>query len=133
MPKRSRSGAVSRPARVVAPIRVNGGRSILIERAAGPSPIMMSIWKSSMAGYSTSSTTGDRRWISSMNSTSCGCRLVSSAARSPAFSITGPEVTRRATPSSLAMTWLRVVLPRPGGPKISTWSSASPRPLAAWM
>jgi len=29
MPKRSRSGAVSRPARVVAPIRVNGGRSIL--------------------------------------------------------------------------------------------------------
>ena len=38
------------------------------------------------------------------NSTSCGCRLVSSAARSPAFSITGPEVTRRLTPSSLAMT-----------------------------
>jgi hypothetical protein len=32
------------PARVVAPISVNGGRSSLIERAAGPSPIMMSIW-----------------------------------------------------------------------------------------
>ena len=36
MPKRSRSGVVSRPARVVAPISVNGARSILTERAAGP-------------------------------------------------------------------------------------------------
>ncbi len=43
----ARSGG---PARVVAPISVNGGRSSLIERAAGPSPIMMSIWKSSSAG-----------------------------------------------------------------------------------
>src|SRR3546814_4920652 len=68
MPKRSRNGAGSRPARVVAPIRVNGCRSSLIERAAGPSPIMMSIWKASIAGYNTSSTTGERRWISSMNS-----------------------------------------------------------------
>jgi hypothetical protein len=40
----SRSGEVNEPARVVAPIRVNGGRSILIERAAGPSPIMISSW-----------------------------------------------------------------------------------------
>ena len=38
------------PARVVAPTSVNGGRSSLMERAAGPSPIMMSSWKSSMAG-----------------------------------------------------------------------------------
>ena len=38
MPNRSRSGVVSRPARVVAPTRVNGGSSILTERAAGPSP-----------------------------------------------------------------------------------------------
>ena len=44
MPKRSRSGLVSMPARVVAPTSVNGGRSSLTERAAGPSPIMMSIW-----------------------------------------------------------------------------------------
>ena len=36
MPKRSRSGDVSRPARVVAPTSVNGGRSSLMERAAGP-------------------------------------------------------------------------------------------------
>ena len=44
MPKRSRKGLVSMPARVVAPTSVKGGRSSLIERAAGPSPIMMSIW-----------------------------------------------------------------------------------------
>ena len=50
MPKRSRSGEVSKPARVVAPISVNGGSASLIERAAGPSPIMMSSWKSSIAG-----------------------------------------------------------------------------------
>ena len=36
MPKRSRSGEVSSPARVVAPTRVKGGRFSLIERAAGP-------------------------------------------------------------------------------------------------
>jgi hypothetical protein len=44
MPKRSRSGLVSMPARVVAPTRVKGCTSSLIERAAGPSPIRMSIW-----------------------------------------------------------------------------------------
>src|SRR5688500_72255 len=68
-----------------------------------------------------------------MNSTSFGSRLVSSAARSPGRSSTGPEVWRRLTPSSLAMMCARVVLPRPGGPKSSTWSSASPRARAAWM
>ena len=133
MPKRSRSGAVSRPARVVAPISVKGGRSSLIERAAGPSPTMMSIWKSSSAGYSTSSTIGESRWISSTNSTSRGCRLVSSAARSPGRSSTGPEVERRLTPSSFAITCDSVVLPSPGGPKMSTWSSASLRRFAASM
>jgi hypothetical protein len=61
-----------------------------------------------------------RRWISSTNNTSCGCRLVSSAARSPARSITGPDVWRRFTPNSFAITCDSVVLPRPGGPKIST-------------
>ena len=35
MPKRSRSGVVSRPARVVAPTSVNGASSILTERAPG--------------------------------------------------------------------------------------------------
>ena len=51
MPKRSRNGVVSRPARVVvAPISVNGARSIFTERAAGPAPMMRSSWKSSIAG-----------------------------------------------------------------------------------
>ena len=36
MPKRSRSGEVRSPARVVAPTSVKGGRLSLIERAAGP-------------------------------------------------------------------------------------------------
>ena len=133
MPKRSRSGFVSMPARVVAPTSVNGGRSSLTLRAAGPSPIMMSIWKSSSAGYRISSTTGESRWISSMNSTSCGSRLVRSAARSPARSSTGPDVWRRLTPSSCAMMCDSVVLPSPGGPNSSTWSSDSLRFLAASM
>src|ERR1700691_5659986 len=55
MPKRSRSGLVNSPARVVAPTSVNFASSILTERAAGPSPMMRSSWKSSIAGYSTSS------------------------------------------------------------------------------
>ena len=42
MPKRPRSGAVSRPARVVAPTRVKGLSGIFIERAPGPVPIMRS-------------------------------------------------------------------------------------------
>ena len=50
MPKRSRSGVVSSPVRVVAPISVNGGRSSVSVRAAGPWPTMMSSRKSSSAG-----------------------------------------------------------------------------------
>src|SRR5688572_29772921 len=68
-----------------------------------------------------------------MKSTSRGSRLVSSAARSPGRSSTGPEVWRRFTPISRAMMCASVVLPSPGGPNSSTWSSASPRARAAWM
>ena len=74
---------------------------------------------------------GDRRWISSMNSTSWRCSVVRIAARSPGRSITGPDEAFIETPSSLAMTCASVVLPRPGGPETSTWSSASPRWRAA--
>src|SRR5258706_207158 len=66
-----------------------------------------------------------------MNSTSFGSRLVRIAARSPGRSSTGPEVWRRLTPISLARMWASVVLPKPGGPNSSTWSSASLRPRAA--
>ena len=55
MPNRSRKGDVNNPARVVAPTSVNGGKLSLIDRAAGPSPIIMSNWKSSSAGYRISS------------------------------------------------------------------------------
>src|SRR5258706_8801531 len=68
-----------------------------------------------------------------MKSTSLGSRLVRIAARSPGRSSTGPEVWRRLTPISVAMMCASVVLPRPGGPNSSTWSSASLLPLAAWM
>src|SRR6185312_5685968 len=66
-----------------------------------------------------------------MNSTSRGSRLVRSAARSPASAITGPEVERKLTPSSRATICAKVVLPSPGGPTNSTWSSASLRARAA--
>ena len=49
-PKRSRSGAVSRAMRVVAPIRVKRGRSSRTLRRAGPLADMMSSAKSSIAG-----------------------------------------------------------------------------------
>src|SRR5262245_50399168 len=68
-----------------------------------------------------------------MNSTSRSSRLVSSAARSPALAMTGPEVARKFTPSSRATICASVVLPSPGGPTNSTWSSASPRVRAAAM
>src|SRR6267143_2133298 len=68
-----------------------------------------------------------------MNSTSLGSRFVRMAARSPGRSRTGPEVWRRLTPISRAMMCASVVLPSPGGPNSSTWSSASPRARAAWM
>ena len=42
MPKRSRNGRVISPDRVVAPTSVKGERSIRIDRAAGPSPMIRS-------------------------------------------------------------------------------------------
>ncbi len=55
------------------------------------------------------------------------------AAKSPARSNTGPEVDLRLPPISRAIMLASVVLPKPGGPKISVWSSASARPRAAPM
>ena len=42
MPNRERSGAEINPARVVAPMNVNGFTSIVCVRADGPCPMMMS-------------------------------------------------------------------------------------------
>ncbi len=66
-----------------------------------------------------------------MKSMSPGPSDVSRPTRSPGFSSTGPEVVRSCTPISRAMSMASVVLPRPGGPKNSVWSSVSRRPLAA--
>ena len=68
-----------------------------------------------------------------MNSTSPPSRLVRTAARSPGRSRAGPEVARKAEPISLATMPASDVLPSPGGPENSTWSTGSPRPRAASM
>ena len=62
------------------------------------------------------------RWISSMNSTSPGTRLDSSAARSPACWMAGPLDMRSGRPLSCATIIASVVLPSPGGPASRMWS-----------
>ena len=74
---------------------------------------------------------GLRRCISSMKSTSFLSSEVSTPAKSPGLSSTGPEVTLKPTPNSLAMMFDSVVFPNPGGPCSNTWSSASLRIRAA--
>ena len=76
---------------------------------------------------------GRRRWISSMNRMSPRRRLVSVDTRSPGFSSAGPELVWMFTPSSRAISSASVVLPSPGGPKKSVWSSGSRRWSAASM
>ncbi len=66
-----------------------------------------------------------------MKRTSPGARFVRSAARSPAFSRTGPDVTRICACISRAMMCASVVFPSPGGPDRRTWSSGSCRWRAA--
>lgn len=95
---------------------VNLGRSRRRVRAAGPLPKITSRQKSSIAGYSVSSTTLFKRCISSINNTSPSIRLVRIEAKSPERSMAGPVVVRMLTPSSAAKMWARVVLPKPGGP-----------------
>ena len=62
-----------------------------------------------------------------MNSTPPSSRFVRIAARSPARSSAGPLVGCMRAPISVAMMPASVVLPRPGGPANSTWSTAWPR------
>ena len=86
-----------------------------------------------MALYKYSSITGLSRCISSIKSTSPSSKLVSIPARSPGLSMIGPVVGRMLTPISSAIIYAKVVFPKPGGPDRITWSSASPRCLAAFM
>ena len=62
--------ADSMPGRVVAPTSVNGRSGILMLRAFSPLSMTKLTEKSSIAGYSSSSTARGSRWISSMNRTS---------------------------------------------------------------
>ena len=66
-----------------------------------------------------------------MNKTSPGSSVDNIAAKSPLFSIEGLFVVLILTPSSLAIIKASVVLPKPGGPYKSTWSSTSPLILLA--
>ena len=116
MPKRSLKGLDRSPALVVAPTKVNGGKSILILLLLPSAPIIISSSKSSMAGYNISSTNLGIRWISSINKTSPGSIVDKTAAKSPLFSSDGPLAVLILLPSSLAIIWARVVFPSPGGP-----------------
>ena len=62
---------------------------------------------------------------------SLGCKFVSSPAKSPGLSNTGPEVILIPEFNSLASTCANVVFPRPGGPWNKVWSRASSLKLAA--
>ena len=66
-----------------------------------------------------------------MKTMSPGSREVSSPARSPGLVITGPDVVFTLTPIASPRMYESVVLPSPGGPENSTWSSGSPRSFAA--
>ena len=125
MPNLSLKGVVNNPALVVAPTKVKGGTSILIDLAPGPSPMIKSIWKSSMAEYKYSSITLDNLWISSINRTSFGWRFVRIAAKSPVLFNIGPDVVLILTFNSDETICAKVVFPNPGGPCSNIWSIGS--------
>ena len=68
-----------------------------------------------------------------MKKTLPGSSPVRNAAMSALRSSAGPAVCTIGTSSSAAMMCASEVLPSPGGPASSTWSSASPRRRAASM
>jgi len=66
-----------------------------------------------------------------MNRISPSSKLLRIAAKSPLFSIAGPEVTRILAPISLAITCAKVVFPNPGAPYNKICSTGSFLCLAA--
>ena len=88
-------------------------------------PIIISSSKSSIAGYSISSIYLGIRCISSINKTSPGSKLERIAAKSPGFSIDGPDAVFKSLPNSFAIICASVVFPKPGGPYNNTWSNTS--------
>src|SRR6185295_17500923 len=73
------------------------------------------------------------RCTSSMKKTEPGSSAVRKAAMSALRSSAGPAVCTSGASSSAATMLASDVLPRPGGPASSTWSSGSPRRRAASM
>ena len=69
-----------------------------------------------MAGYKISSIYLGILCISSINNTSPGSREESIAAKSPDFSILGPDAVLIFDPNSFAIINAKVVFPSPGGP-----------------
>src|SRR5574344_242302 len=84
-----------------------------------------SIFKSpdSIAGYKTSSIILFNRWISSIKTISRGERFVKMEARSPTFSIAGPDVIFICLFVSFAIRLASVVFPSPGRPSKSLCSA----------
>ena len=105
MPKRERSGEVSSPVRVVAPMSVNFLSRTLTVRALGPCAdqdvdvvVLERRIENLLDDRRHAMDLVDEQHVARRRGWS-GCR-----ARSPGFSIAGPEVARIGTPSSLAMT-----------------------------
>mgnify|MGYP003694811399 CR=1 FL=1 len=99
-PKRSRKGEVSKPARVVAPTRVKRGKASLMVRALGPlanDNVQLKIFHGRVEDFFDNV----RQAVNLVDEKiSPCCRLVSSAARSPGRSTTGPDVLLKLTPIS---------------------------------
>ena len=131
IPNLSLKGVDKLPTLVVAPTNVNFGKSKRIDLALEPFPIIISKVKSSNAGYNISSTFLFILWISSINKTSFSDNVVNMAAKSPGFSIAGPDVTFILVFISFANIFASVVFPNPGGPYNKTWSNGCSLFLAA--
>ena len=128
-PKRSRSGAGSRPARVVAPD--DGERR---QRQAGSRSRPRPCPRSRRPGSPPSPCRAAPRPGAPGGGSRRGRGPRPPRARTgrprgrPHAGWPGPLVTRSGAPISAAMIIASVVLPSPGGPESSTWSGALPRP-----
>ena len=117
MPKRSRSGVVSRPARVVAPTSVNGGRSSVTTRAPGA----LADRDRQLAVLHRRVERLLERAVQAVDlvdeEDGCAARARSATRRCrPCARAPGRRSARTATSSSAARICASDVLPRPGGP-----------------
>ena len=131
-PKRPRNGAESRPSRVVAPTSVkrlqrqrqDARVRALVEREVDLEVLHRRVEVLLDRGRHAVDLV-DEEHVAARRAAS-GSRRGRAAARAPVRSSRGA-----CAPSSRARMRARLVLPRPGGPESSTWSSGSPRARAA--